>query len=482
MRIVPSLFALTLVACGGGGGTDADLPPVYEVTYRLHDDYKALAYITWRQREDSPDTYLEYQITGEEEWKRTPSAAAGIGKNEALIVGVPYATEFTFRIVNALADGPHTTSDFLVETGKLPGSLPVPELNVADSAGWDTADNYLLGSINEDPGGWTGGTYWKWIVDREGRFVWASKTRGGHWSIFLRTSVDKTHILWDEATYWSNFDLGADSKVYRQYLDGTILQTHDTPGLHHAFTELPDGSLLYGAATWSDEALIEQAPDGSETVLWECLNWQQTLYGTSSDPGYYYAYCQSNTLYYHEPTDSIVYSFYTSNSAVEIDRGTGSVVRHFGDLPGSYAFDPPQSQFWFQHGVHITDTGTLLLSSHQEYFDATGVVREYEIDDATQTLHEVWNQGLDGPYSSNTAGEAHRLANGNTIHNYGATPVVQEVTPDGTVVWEVQWESSRLIGRTTFMDDLYSYVPWPDTFLIEAGNPDPSTTSSTATE
>ena len=98
----------------------------------------------------------------------------------------------------------------------------------------------------------------------------------------------------------------------------------------------------------------------------------------------------------------------------------------------------------------------------------TGVVREYAIDDASQTLTEVWNQGLDGPYDSPTAGEAHRLTNGNTIHNYGASPVVQEIQPDGTVVWEIAWESSRLIGRTVFMNDLYDYVAWPETFAVSA--------------
>ena len=55
-------------------------------------------------------------------------------------------------------------------------------------------------------------------------------------------------------------------------------------------------------------------------------------------------------------------------------------------------------------------------------------------------------------------GEAHRLPNGNTLHNYGSNARLREVTPEGQVVWDVQWSGS-LIARSTPIEDLYALMP-----------------------
>ncbi len=81
------------------------------------------------------------------------------------------------------------------------------------------------------------------------------------------------------------------------------------------------------------------------------------------------------------------------------------------------------------------------------------------MDEKTETLTEVWNFGIgDGLWSRNM-GEAHRLPNGNTQHNYGETARLREATPDGTVVWDIDWGSPRVIGRTTPIRDLYDFAP-----------------------
>ena len=57
------------------------------------------------------------------------------------------------------------------------------------------------------------------------------------------------------------------------------------------------------------------------------------------------------------------------------------------------------------------------------------------------------------------AGEAHRLPNGNTLHNTGTTPRVREITADDQVVWDLVWQGDRLLGRTVFVTDLYTLLP-----------------------
>lgn len=87
------------------------------------------------------------------------------------------------------------------------------------------------------------------------------------------------------------------------------------------------------------------------------------------------------------------------------------------------------------------------------------MVREYELDDDAQTLRQTWSFGEEQGILQQYAGEAHRLPNGNTLHNFGTSPRVQENTPDGELAWDVDFGGTRLIGRTVFLEDLYQLAP-----------------------
>ena len=221
--------------------------------------------------------------------------------------------------------------------------------------------------------------------------------------------------------------------------------------LNHVFRELADGTLVWGATNGSSETLEKMNPDGTQETIWNCRSFHQSLDINRS--------CQSNTLYWHEDTDTFLFSFYTTNTVVEIDHQTGETLRQWGgDLPQSWDFDPANSVFEWQHGANYTDTGTLLLSTEVpgEYETAA---REDEFDDASETLVEVWNYGLGEGIYGDTAGEAHRLANGNTLHNYGSAGHLREVTADKDIVWEVSWSGNKLLGRTVFLEDLWAFAP-----------------------
>jgi hypothetical protein len=57
-------------------------------------------------------------------------------------------------------------------------------------------------------------------------------------------------------------------------------------------------------------------------------------------------------------------------------------------------------------------------------------------------------------------GEAHRLPNGNTLHNTGSDSRLREFAPDGTVVWELDWMGNDVeIGRSTPITDLWALAP-----------------------
>jgi len=461
ITVIIPLFVALAVGCQDGGvvvvpdddagddDTTGGDDGISGISWRLHDEIESLVYVSWSQVAEAT-AYVEYRFD-DEEWSRTPEALLPAGQHEALLLGIPYETELSFRVVNGTGDAAIVSGEHSATTGAWPEGLPRPFLVGGDPARWEPTGSYLLGSINEEPGGWVGGNYWKFILDREGRVVWAHLTPDHNWSIYLHVSRDGDDILYDDFTYWSNWDEGADSRVHRIKLDLSLVETYDTPGGHHAFTELPDESLVWGAAGWESEALVRGNADGSTEVLWDCEDFHQSV-GV-------HTMCQSNSLYWHEPTDSFLYSFYTTETVVEIDAATGATLRHFGHVPGSWAFDPPDSAFFWQHGVSYTDSDTLLVSTHALAGSNELVVREYELDGDNETLTQVWSFGegesCHGPY----AGEAHRLPSGNTLHNFGSGALVREITPGDEVVWEVQWSGDRLLGRTVWLQDLYAFAP-----------------------
>ena len=294
-----------------------------------------------------------------------------------------------------------------------------------------------------------------------GRYVWALETPDEHWSIFLRQSRDGTEILWDEATYWSSFSGdGEDGQVHRMKIDGTITASVATPGLHHAFVELGDGRLAWGdaSADWYED-LVEYAPSGEIVTVWSCEDFLSTLdlpEGMSEEEQWKYNYCESNTLYWHEETDTFLYSFYTNSSVIELDQ-SGNTLHYWGQNP-SWDFEPSSSQFSWQHGAHFLEDGHILLSTHTTAGELETVVREYVVNEETQALEEVWSFGEGEGIHADTAGEAHRLDNGNTLHNYGSSAHLREVNPGGEIVWEVDWSGNRLLGRSVFLEDLYNFL------------------------
>ena len=408
-----------------------------------HPQIGSLVVVSWTQRGD-----LEGRITFQEaggEPLQTPQLSFVDGEQaEVILIGIPFETALSWQFEGSLDGEAATSLSHSTTTGPLPEGLPAPDLLASEPTAWADGDRYLLSSVNARAGGWTGGTFWKFILDRQGRYIWAMETPDDNWSIFLRVSYDGDDILWDEATYWSQFDSGEGSQIHRMKLDGTIISSVAAPGLHHAFVEQSDGTLVWGAADLTTEYLRRRSPGGEAEDFWSC------------NDSFSVDYCQSNTLYWHEETDTFLYSFYTNSSVIELDQ-SGNTLHYWGQNP-SWSFEPSSSEFSWQHGAHFLEDGHILLSTHTTAGELETVVREYVVNEETQALEEVWSFGEGEGIHADTAGEAHRLDNGNTLHNYGSSAHLREVNPGGEIVWEVDWSGNRLLGRSVFLEDLYNFL------------------------
>ena len=104
-------------------------------------------------------------------------------------------------------------------------------------------------------------------------------------------------------------------------------------------------------------------------------------------------------------------------------------------------------------------TGTLLVHSGGWGMGAGLSVREYEVDHADEVLHEIWRSEADGNHSGALNGDAWRLPGGNTLHTMGSAGIVREISPGGSIVWMLDYQAERLLGRSEWIDDLYALVP-----------------------
>ncbi len=382
----------------------------------------------------------------------TPAVQRDGGAAEQIVLGLPYDTAVDLRVGCDTGDGPRASDPVTVTTGPLPEGLTPPALLASDPGAEDPAGRYLLLSLNTVAGDWTGGRFYTVIVDRAGRLVWAYPTPGEHWTLAARPSRDGATILVDELTTWSDWDDGAGSLVHRLTLDGAVVETIAIPGAHHDVAELDDGTLLWGAASGSlSETLERRAPDGTRDTVWDCATYE--------DPDHASAACQSNTVTWSAETDTALVSLHTTSTVLEIDLTSGALLREIGHSAASWGFDPPDAAFHMQHGPRLTDAGTLLTSTWSDADGLEVVVREYELDAETETARLVYSAGEGDGVEAANGGDVARLPGGNTLHSCGTAGRVREFTPQGVVAWEIAWEEGQLLGRATWLDDLYAFAP-----------------------
>ena len=403
----------------------------------------SLVFVSWSQPVEGSAT-VEYLVG--EDWLTTPARSLAAGVHEQLLLGIPYDEHVTVRVV---VDD-LSSDEAAVTTDPRPANIPLFEVLASDPEAWDAQLPWILFSINERDTDY-GGPWWTVIIDRQGRLVWALRTQVERSTLYARASLDGRSLLIDHNSFWTIFDAAEASEIHRFGIDGQLHEVMATPGMGHAYTELPDGSLVYPINGTGNDGLMLLSTDGDVETLWSCTEF---MTGLGVEP-----HCGVNSVSWSPDNDRFLLSLFGKETVVEVDRPTGQTIRWFGHLVGSWSFDPAYSLFWWQHGANFTDAGTLLLSTRIAEHVAETVVREYELDEGATTLRQVWSFGDGEGLFADILGEAQRLPNGNTMHNLGDAARMREITPDGRVVWDLEIEgSSQYLARSTPLESLYTFL------------------------
>ena len=429
------------------GQTDTTPVPleISDVAWTLHEELGSIVQVTWTQT-TAASVQVVFGLAGEAV-RQTPLSEYPAGPNEALLLGLPYDTDLTFQVLA----GDVQSAEIAAKTGVLPEGVPVPVLGVSDASAWAAEDRWLLIGVSGQGSDWDVNGFWKLILDREGRVVWAHPTPGGYRTFYMQPSRSGKDILWDEDTFWTDFDKGAGSVVHRMKIDGTITETVPTPGLHHAYIELQEGVIFWGGRDNGQEVLRERDTSGKVRQVWDCsAYWREQ---GMREP------CDGNGLFWNEADDTIYFSSDSGHTVVEVRRTTGELLHVWGQLASAWPFAEEDDTFWKQHSPTRTPEGNLLVSAWPTEGFREPLAREYEIDEENQVLREVWSCGQGSGIRADYAGEAHRLANGNTLLNFGGGSAIHEYTPDCTLVWSLDWSGQRMTSRGLFIADLYDFAP-----------------------
>ncbi len=79
----------------------------------------------------------------------------------------------------------------------------------------------------------------------------------------------------------------------------------------------------------------------------------------------------------------------------------------------------------------------------------------YTIDESNMTVKRVWSYQDPNDNFIELLGDVRILPNGNYLVSWTSIGLVNEITPDGQVVWEIGTAVGSAIGRVHYLPDLY---------------------------
>jgi Arylsulfotransferase (ASST) len=426
---------------------------------RLHEDIPSVVYVRWTQGAASDTVWVEYRFEGID-WLQTPARPGDPGEHEQIVLGVPYDTPLEWRVVVGEGSATDDLPGPAITTGAAP-ELPAITVDVASADAWDPTGRFLLTSVStEEPQTTNTPGFWLVLVDRQGRYVWAIPANERSWTLYAKPSRDGTTILYDDDLYWTSFRADADSEVHQIRLDGSEVRSWDTRGMMHSFDDLSADTIAWNRAEGFDDQIVVSAGDAEPELLWSCLDWAEASELGEAQPDQ--RVCGSNALAYDEASNSYVVSLWTHETVVQLDATTGDVWWHADPVGGSGYAVPREAEWAWQHEAQLLPNGHLLLSSGvdkgREGFAATASY-EYAIDHAAEALTLVWSYESEKEFAAQYKGGLARLDSGNTLHWYGSAGGIKELSPAPEVVWQLRFAEGTWVGRSTWLDDLYAFVP-----------------------
>jgi len=117
---------------------------------------------------------------------------------------------------------------------------------------------------------------------------------------------------------------------------------------------------------------------------------------------------------------NILLSSRNLNEITKINRSDGSIMWRLGGKRNEFNFINCPVPFYGQHDIRRQENGHITLFDNGYCAQPHGArAMEFELDEKNKTASLVWNYIYDSSMVSTGQGNVQRLANGNTLVNYG---------------------------------------------------------------
>lgn len=439
---------IVLGACTAGADSSVSQGGDFSVTVEQSEAMDTVATVRWTT-EAAGTSWIEF---GEDEsyGQRTKVSTTTSTEHAVLLAGLPVASTVHWRAASEVDGTVLYSGDQTLKTSPAPSSAPSFTLSADTTAQSDLIVLPVLASHS-----------YVLVLDRRGRVVWYTDYDYLDHSFPKATlSRDGRSILYSSYNSDRTID---DSKIIRMSLDQSTIEEILTPGGHHDFVELPDGNLAYlklevrqveGQDVVGDSIVELDASGGFVREIWNA--WDaipEDLY-LDDDSGFYpqgIDWLHGNSLNYLEDRDSFLYSSRSLSTAYEIDHTTGAVLNSIGAW-GDWTLTSGTS-FEQQHQPKLSPTGTLLVFDNTTSEDFSAA-REYELDEAAKSYHEIWShRSVSGNWCF-LMGDVHRYDDGNTLVSFGTVGYLTEVDGDGDEAWRLDAEVGSILGFIHSLDGL----------------------------
>jgi len=408
-----------LVGCRGGDA-DSAVPVVVveDLEAVVAERMGTVVTVTWRTDVEVVGA-VEFGLGGVPDRRTSAEAEPGL-EHSAVLVGLPADSEVTYRPVH---DG-HPGASATVTTGAL---APAADLSVEGTG----HDRFLALPLIE------GDTTTLVLVDPEGRVVWQYEDPS-------ELAVFRAHLAGDGsglvyAATLQDARPHEGSHLVRVSWDLATVEELPVPLLAHDFVELPDGTLVSLAYDIRDEVegnrLVAVAADGTTTEVWSTWDCFDPVVNPSVDGGP--TWTHANALDYDADADVFHVGLRNLGTIVEVDRATGACNWAFGGTGGSVEIDG--QAFLHQHQFTRLEGGLLVFDND----GAPGLesqVLEYDFDVSAMTATQVRAIRADPPLHSFVLGDAHRLADGDTIITWSVPATLDRVDADDRRTWRLAGE------------------------------------------
>jgi len=379
--------------------------------------------VTWSLEGETPDeAHIQFGLS--DEYGMVAPVDLGLSDFRTLLLGMKPERTYHFRVVATVSGQVLASPDQTLETGAATDLAVTAGATLHDAA--TRKPGFIVSSY------WRGaGDTMAFIADADGEVVWWFDTgfSGG---------VGQASMSADGESLWMVTASNTAQPLVRVTMDGLVEQRYEETLGSHAIAPVVDDVMAFVDYGETDcDSLFEIDSAGN---VEELVELSEAEYVGRPDNAGDTTNCHGNAVRYNQTQDVYAFSSYGEDVFI-VPRSGGAPTKLSQIVPGGNA-----SWGGVQHNAQVLADSILVFAN----FSSTGRSSYFEYSLSSGAIMGSYDPGI---FTANY-GDVQRLPGGNTLVTFSNAGLVHEVTPSGTLVWEMSSGGQRM-GYATWRSSLY---------------------------